>query len=56
MRTAIVQRDYLTAVASIEQDMLAEQRARQQLTVDKFAIPGSHIPRHVSEELRLRDS
>ena len=44
VRTAVVKRDDLAAVAAIEQDVVPEQRAGEHTPVDQLVVPGCDIP------------
>src|SRR6185312_5332770 len=44
MRAAVVERDHLAAVASIEQYMLSEQRPAEKFAIDELVIDGAYVP------------
>jgi hypothetical protein len=46
---AVLQRDDLAALALVEQHGLLQQRAREQLAVDEFVVPGGHVPAVLQE-------
>jgi hypothetical protein len=44
MRTTIVHRDDLAAFAAIQEHMLVQEHAAQELAVDQLVIPGADVP------------